>query len=110
MSLLRGILAVMPEELRDSQLHATLSSLKATHTAHRVASEIFATPTPALRELAQKPVLKAMTVHFSTTRIVWLKVKRRFIMPPTWGELILLTFIWASLIAVLVMIRVGWFK
>jgi hypothetical protein len=100
----------MPEELRDSQRHATLSSLKATHTAHRVASEIFATPTPALREIATKPVLHAVAIRFATTRFIWAKVRKRFVTVPTWGELILLAFIWASVIAVLVMIRAGWFR
>ena len=43
----------MPEEPRDSPMHATKSSLKATHVAHRMATEIHSTPGKELQPILQ---------------------------------------------------------
>ena len=48
----------MPDESRDSQLHTNMTSLKATHTAHRIASEIHSTATPKLQKIRQRSLAR----------------------------------------------------
>ena len=56
----------MPEEPRDSQMHATMSSLKATHAAHRVANAIHATPTPELKPILEQHDLSQRESPYET--------------------------------------------
>ena len=100
MSLLRVYCPVMLRELRDSQQHATMSSLKAAHTAHRVANEIFSKPTAELSAITErKQRLTAAPIEFTRVTVRWLV--QPFFRWPTWKEMLLILFLWIAAGAVL---------
>lgn len=76
-----------------------MSSLKATHTAYRVANEILSTPTPALTDLREKtPRHRVVPIEFMQVSVRWMV--QPFLRWPTWKEAAVIFFLWASAAAI----------